>query len=174
MNGEEWRDVAGYEGLYQVSSFGMVKSLVRKKVLPVHNTSNGYFQVHLYREGKAKYAYVHRLVADAFCTHGNQLQNEVNHVDGDRRNNRADNLEWCTRSENHRTEIYIRRQIEAKMHICKPVSQFTMEGEHIATFHGLHEASRQTGALRHCIKKCCEGIARQAGGYRWQFVQLAQ
>lgn len=174
MSGEEWRDVAGYEGLYQVSSFGRIRSLARKKVLPVHNTSNGYFQVHLYREGKAKYAYVHRLVADAFCVHGNQLQNEVNHIDGDRINNRADNLEWCTRSENHRTEIYIRRQIEAKRRICKPVLQLTLEGEYIATFHGLHEASRQTGAPRHCIKKCCDGIARHAGGYRWQFAQLAQ
>lgn len=170
---EEWKDITGYEGIYQVSSLGRVKSLVRKKILPVHNTSNGYFQVHLYRDGKAKYAYVHRLVADAFCDHGNQSQIEVNHIDGNRKNNIAVNLEWCTRSENHRTEIYIARQIEAKRHTSKPVSQFTMDGEHIATFHGLHEASRQTGALRHCIKACCNGTAKHAGGYRWQYAQLA-
>lgn len=171
---EEWRDVVGFEGLYQVSNYGRVKSLYRKKIIPVHNTSNGYHQVHLYHDGKATYAYVHRIVADAFCSRQHDAQNEVNHIDGDRINNKASNLEWCTKSENHRTEIYIKRQIEAKKAKSKPVLQLTMEGEFVASFHGLHEASRKTGAMRHCIKKCCDGTAKQAGGYRWQFAQLAQ
>lgn len=169
MAQEEWRDVVGFGGLYQVSSLGRVKSLSRKKIMPVHNTSNGYHQVHLYRAGKATYAYVHRIVADAFCSRLYDAQNEVNHIDGNRVNNKADNLEWCTRSENHRTAIYIQRQIEAKKAKAKPVSQFTMDGKFIATFHGLHEASRMTGAARHVIKACCDGAAKQAGGYRWQF-----
>ena len=170
---EIWKDVKGYEGIYAVSSEGRVKSLKRGKILIVHNTSNDYFQVHLNRDGKVRYAYLHRVVAEAFHTAEREEQNEVNHIDGDRHNNAAANLEWCTRSENHRTAIYKERQVAAKIASGKnkPVHQFSLEGKMMATFYGLHEASRATGAQRHCIKNCCIGKAATAGGYVWKYAE---
>lgn len=105
---ETWKAVVGYEGLYDVSDTGKVRSLerltsagrrgigreLRQYLLPC-----GYFEVLLSNDGKIKHKRVHRLVADAFCekTDG---RNEVNHIDGNKQNNSADNLEWVTRSEN--------------------------------------------------------------------------
>ena len=102
---EEWKDIKGYEGLYQISSFGRVKSLnyMHKSVskyLSLAIMSSGYVYVLLYKEGKRKMYRVHRLVAEAFIPNPNNYK-EVNHKDENKQNNRVDNLEWCTRNYNH-------------------------------------------------------------------------
>ena len=109
---EEWRPIEGYEGLYEVSSYGRVRSLDRYvktcyeayklhkgKILSPAKDKNGYLKVHLCCNGKHNIIRVHRLVCKAFIPNPDNLP-EVNHKDEDKTNNSVDNLEWCDRSYN--------------------------------------------------------------------------
>ncbi len=107
-----WKDVVGYEGYYKISNYGELKSLYREYVMPnggirvaperILDTSkndNGYFKAYLYKETKSHFCFIHRLVALHFIP----LivgKRQVNHKDGNKENNRSDNLEWCTPKEN--------------------------------------------------------------------------
>lgn len=102
MQEEVWKDIKNYEGLYQISTYGRVKSFPRKgalrkeKVLkPYKDGKNYYFVVGLHKDGKKQYKLIHRLVADAFIPNPNNLP-IVNHKDENKENNNVDNLEWCT------------------------------------------------------------------------------
>lgn len=98
---EEWRPVKGYEGLYEVSNMGRVKSLHAPQgiILKQGTYSNGYMGANLSKDGTTNMKLVHRLVAIAFIQNPNNYE-EVNHKDGNKKNNTVDNLEWCTRSYN--------------------------------------------------------------------------
>ncbi len=169
LHDEVWKDIIGFEGLYQVSNMGRVKSTSKNRLLYKHNTSNEYLQVHLSVNNKVYYEYVHRLVAMTFCEGRSDERNQVNHIDGDRKNNLASNLEWCSPAENHRTELYISRQKSAKAHKAKRVRQFDLNGNFIAEYFGLHEAYRQTKVQRHHISKCCRNQRKTAGNFFWQY-----
>lgn len=109
---EIWKDVKGYEGLYQVSNMGRVRSVARvvtwknqqtksyKSRMMKIREKNGYRVVSLYKNHKSKDNRVHRLVADAFIENPNNLP-FINHIDEDKSNNKVDNLEWCTRQYNN-------------------------------------------------------------------------
>jgi hypothetical protein len=134
MVGEVWRDVQGYEGLYQVSNLGRVKSLNREvtrkyksgktstwiqkgKVLKAPLDISGYPRVALYKNYKSKFVFVHRLVAQAFLGSVKVTDDmQVNHMDGIKTNNYVDNLEWCTRSENmrHAHEIGVKKALKGE------------------------------------------------------------
>ena len=104
---ERWKDIKGYEGKYQVSNLGNVKSLLdkslkkREKILKPSLTHKGYLRVYLSKESKKSTRLIHRLVAEAFIPN---LENKetVNHIDGNKTNNRIDNLEWLSNIENQR------------------------------------------------------------------------
>ena len=101
---EIWKDIEGYEGLYQVSNKGRVKSLNygrtgKEKILRPGKNNDGYLIVILYKNGKKKNFRIHRLVAKAFLTNPNNLL-EVNHRDENKENNHVENLEWCDRKYN--------------------------------------------------------------------------
>lgn len=106
---EVWKDISGYEGLYQVSNMGNVRGLVfnnnqvvgKEKIHPIAKTDNGrgYHIVSLRKNGKRKNEYVHRIVAMAFLEKPDG-KNYINHLDYDKHNNCVENLEWCTQSEN--------------------------------------------------------------------------
>lgn len=105
---EVWKDIKGYEGIYQVSNTGKVRSLDRKvwnynkkgRVLKMHNNGHGYYNLSLHGNGKEeKHAYVHILVAKAFIPNPNNYE-QVNHKDFDKSNNCVDNLEWVSRKQN--------------------------------------------------------------------------
>ena len=110
---EEWRDVIGYEGLYQISDLGRVKSLSRfisngtgfhlseDRILKPNILAKGYFQVDLKNRSKRKGLQVHRLVAMAFIPNPNNYP-QINHINGDKQDNRVENLEWCTNSMNQK------------------------------------------------------------------------
>ena len=111
---EVWKDVKGYEGLYQVSSFGRVKRMTKKvynpgtyggectyreKLLSPYIDSAGYYQILLRNKNKIKRVRVHRIVAEAFIDNPNELP-VINHKDGNKLNNNIDNLEWCSQAHN--------------------------------------------------------------------------
>ena len=120
---EEWRDVVGYEGLYQVSSLGRVRSLprfvgggfcgeyklLRGRIMKSVDNGSGYRCVSLYRNGKRSSFYIHRLVATAFLPCLDE-RSVINHKDYDRTNNAVSNLEWCTQAENvHYSAVRMRK-----------------------------------------------------------------
>ena len=119
---EEWKSIPGYEGLYEVSSYGRVKSLeisyIRKNgimdhkpemILSPKNNGTGYFTVCLYKNKTHKYYLIHRLVAQAFLPNLDNLPC-VNHIDEDKTNNRVDNLEWCTEKYNSNYKDVLKRR----------------------------------------------------------------
>lgn len=107
---EIWKDIAGYEGLYQVSNMGRVKSLQstkmhdRVKILSPVCADGRYLRVSLYKDKKSKYFQVHRLVASAFLENPKD-KTQVNHINGDKTNNCVDNLEWALHQKTINTHI---------------------------------------------------------------------
>ena len=101
---EVWKDIMGYEGLYQVSNLGRIKSLgnnknKKEKIIKIWNDRNSYLNVVLHKKGVRKRCLVHRLVAETFISNP-ENKPEVNHKDCNRTNNIVGNLEWCTRRDN--------------------------------------------------------------------------
>ena len=112
---EEWKNVIGYEGLYEVSNIGNVRNVRRNTLLKLSKTNYGYIQVYLYKNGIRTGLKVHRLVAQAFIPNPDNLP-QINHLDEDKTNNRVDNLEWCSHKYNvnygHRTENAIDTRVK--------------------------------------------------------------
>lgn len=96
---ERWLEVKGYEGIYSVSENGDIKNVITGRVLKQENTGNGYKRVTLSKNGKTKRFMAHRVVASAFVSNENKKP-QVNHIDGNKKNNKFSNLEWVTASEN--------------------------------------------------------------------------
>lgn len=98
---EEWKDVLGYEGIYEISNIGNIRSYKTKKIRKTQKNKEGYERVELWKDGKRKVLLVHRLVAEAFIPNDNNKDN-VNYKDGDKTNNCANNLEWVTYKEHNK------------------------------------------------------------------------
>ncbi len=156
-----WRDVPGYEGLYQVSRAGEVRN-AKGHTLKPSEAPNGYFHVCLSREGKVKGFSVHRLVASAFLPNPAQFP-EVNHINGDKSDNRIENLEWCTISHNRLHSFY-----ELNNESCKPKRRVMCldTGE---IFPSVAAAARSVGAKKQNITLCCQGQRQQTHGLRWAY-----
>lgn len=176
---EEWRDIKGFEGLYQVSNMGRVKSQSRKvrantcgirllpeKILRDCKSNSGYKLVVLCKEGKHFNKMVHRLVAESFLPNPQNFA-EVNHKDEDKLNNSLDNLEWCDRTYNANYGTGVSRCSKKK---CKPVSMVDVGGRVVCQFGSALEAERETGVCRKKISSVCLGKRKKAGGYLWRFV----
>ena len=177
---EEWRDVAGYEDLYQVSSEGRVKSLERKlphwrggeqikkeRILKPDVSQDGYLRVGLYAGGKRKRFRVHRLVCEAF--HENPDGKPcVNHIDENKTNNCASNLEWCTSSENNNHGTRNERSAKNR---SKSVGQYTLDGDLVKVWQSTNEVERQTGFSHGNICKSANGKHKQAYGFIWKYVE---
>ncbi len=172
---ELWKPVSGYEGLYEVSNHGRMRSLARNttsgKILSPVFTWQGYARVHLWKNGKAKYHAVHRIVAEAFIPNP-EGKPMVNHIDENKSNNHAGNLEWVTHIENCYHGTGIQRMSKALTNHprkSKQVAMYTKDGEMICVFPSLREAERKTGILHRGISFCCQGKESMAGGYIWKY-----
>lgn len=179
---ETWKPVHGYEGLYEVSSYGRIRSLYRyKKILKPMISNAGYERVDLFKEKKRKQFSVHRLVATAFVPNLRSLP-MVNHIDENKLNNHAKNLEWVTAKENanhgtakqravaHTDYKAMNRpnkktQIDA---VSKPVIQLTLDGEFVNEWASASECYRKTGFSISGIRRCANGERKQAHGYLWE------
>lgn len=169
---EIWKDVVGYEGFYEVSTHGRVRSLKRGLVLK-QGVCGKYNNVVLCKNGIRKTKAVHRLVATAFCLKAD-WENEVNHINEDKKDNRADNLEWCTRIENIRHGSGIARHAYAQRFGSrnKAISKIDENGDVIETYISMRDMQRKTGFDRRFISKCIKGKCTMAYGYKWEYADI--
>lgn len=164
---EVWRDAPGYEGLYQVSNLGRIKSLQngKAKILRLLKNSKGYLRVCLSNENR-KYIRVHRLIAFAFIPNP-ENKPQINHKNGIKTDNRIENLEWITCSDNHKHAFKI--GLKTNNHLKKPVIQYDLQDNKIAEYSSLANAYRATGAHPTNISDVCNGIRNKAAEYKWRF-----
>lgn len=162
---ELWKDIPGYEGKYQISNTGKVKSFAKgyERIL-VPNQSRSYLYVGLCDHNhKKRTKLVHRLVAEAFVPNPHGYK-EVNHKDENKLNNQSDNLEWCTRTYNM---AYGTARFRQGLSCGTAVEQLTIDGFLVAKYCNAEMAAKLTGIDASSILKCCKGIRASAGGYIW-------
>lgn len=179
---EEWRDIAGYEGLYQVSNMGRVRSLDRyvphktfgtkfcKGVtMRTHQTNAGYLAVNLSKENKYTTFDVHRIVAQAFIKNPDGLP-EVNHKDENKHNNAVDNLEWC---DSYYNAIYGTKLERQKEKMSRPIIQYDKSGNPLKEYDSATQAEKEiSGKLTGAISKCINGRSKTAYGYIWKYKEV--
>ena len=189
---EIWKDIKGYEGLYQVSNFGRVKSLeryrenhsklqkVEEKIKATRKDSQGYLLIDLYKDNKQKTVRVHRLVAEAFIPNEDGKQT-VNHRDGNKENNKVSNLEWATfKEQNHH---FYKKNLKSPKNIEKAVkamnratSKKTRCINTGVVYESASEAGRKLGIHASSIMRCCRGESKSAGKHengeplKWEYV----
>lgn len=194
---EIWLPIKGFEGLYEVSSFGRVRSLNyhrtgQTRILVPAQKKNGYLQVALWKNGKGNYYLIHRLVAEAFIPNWFE-DSQVNHIDEDKTNNHVDNLEWCDAKYNvnygtaiermklcnggmfkkgNKLSEETQRKITEKItngKCSKAVLQYTKTGEFIREFPSMQEVERKLGISNSKVCCVCKGKRNSAGGYVWRY-----
>ena len=165
---EHWKEIAGYEGIYEVSDQGRVRSLKfgKEKILKPWKDRGGYLKVSLCKDCHKKYLFVHRLVADAFIQNPNNLKT-VNHKDEVKTNNVASNLEWMSQRDNLNYGTHNKRVAESLSKQVQMLDKST--GELLATFPSTHDAGRVTGINQGNISQCCRGKLKSTGGYIWKY-----
>ena len=183
---EVWKDIAEFEGLYQVSNLGNIKSLrfgchnskrgKSTKLLKATKTNVGYYKVQLYNNGYSKIMYVHRLVAEAFVPN-TYNKPQVNHIDGNKSNNIFTNLEWVSPSENqlHAIKANLRKPSpmlgrSGKLSpISKPILQFTKDGEFVKRWDSIADVGRFFDCDQSCISNALTGRHKTSHGYVWKY-----
>ena len=159
--GEAWKDITGYEGLYQVSDLGKVKR--NGKVLATRLCGSGYTMVTLSKGGVRNTCMVHRLVAKEFLPNPHDYP-VINHKDEDKNNNAISNLEWCTQKYNVNYGDGIERRIVKQ---SKPVEQM-LNGVVVRRWNSTSELRKSGYNYRH-IFDCCNGRQKTAHGFTWRF-----
>lgn len=163
---EVWKDIKGYEGKYQVSNRGKIRSLVhgnriRKTVI---NNRDKYEYVSLF-SNKVHTHKVHRLVAEAFIPNP-EHKPQVNHINGNKQNNHVENLEWVTAKENNRHAIVtgLRKKNNSKI-----VNQYDLNGNFIKNWHSIRTIEKELKIANSSITACCKGKLKTAGGFTWRY-----
>lgn len=195
-----WMDVVGYEGKYQVNGKGETKSLNYKrtgeeKVLKLAKGKAGYLTVGFSENGVCKHFYIHRIVYESFYG-GIPKGMEIDHIDGDKLNNRVENLRCVTPKENinnpntlndrwrknvsdanrkkYRNQGFRKKQAEAVRKatvsaLSKPVLQFSKDGKFIKRWNSTNDICNEYGYCNSSISQCCSGIYKTSYGYIWKF-----
>jgi hypothetical protein len=183
---ETWLAIPGYDGRYEVSSQGRVRTYANgrhgnkehPRIMALKKTTGGYPTVGLYKPfygGKCDYHMVHRLVAELYIQNP-ENKKTVNHIDGNKENNRVENLEWATPSENslHAVKMGLsvpsQRQKESVIKRCSiPVLMYDKNMNLLAAYESAKQASTMTGTNNSSIIKCCRGKLKTANGYIWRY-----
>ena len=166
ITNEIWKDIKGYEGLYQVSNLGKVKRLVgkgcKKERIIKPNLVRGYCQVRLSKDGIVKPLYLHRIILETFNPVEGMDKLDCNHRDENKENNCLNNLEWLSHKENVN---YGTRNERAAVTLGKAVR--CLDDKKL--YSSMNEASRQTGINISGISRCCQNKQKTAGGKHWMF-----
>jgi hypothetical protein len=187
---EIWKDIKNYEDYYEVSNYGRIrrksgyvntgikhndKKYIEGKILKQHKKNNGYLNVDLSKKNEVKTLSVHRLVAIAFCDNTDDKK-EVNHKNGNKLDNRAENLEWVTSSEN---QIHAFKMGLQKPHpkygkeniYSKKIKQYDLNGNFIKTWDCIREASVFLKVSSSGIISCCKKRQHTSAGFFWEYVE---
>lgn len=169
---EVWKDIKGYESLYQVSNLGRVKSLPKnsknqysnERILKPYGKENDYCRIILTKNKKKKSYYIHRLVAETFLSNPYQYE-VVNHKDENKHNNNAHNLEWCSTYYN---QIYGTKNIRSAKKRGKKVIQYDLQGNFIKEWESISQAEKSLKIFN--ISNCIKGQTRykNVGGFIWK------
>ena len=190
---EIWKDIPQYEGLYQVSNMGRIKSLLRKidnssvkggkytvneKIKNVHLQNSGYLVVQLYKNGKYKNLLLHRIVAETFLPQ-KKNKNEVNHINGIKTDNTINNLEWVSSSENKKHAIKNNLWHSPNKNLyggnnpkaIKVIMIDKQTHKKIRIFDSIIDAAHYLGKNKSgAIVNCCKGNLKSAYGYVWEYL----
>ena len=179
---EIWKDIKGYEGLYQISNYGRVKSLeriikcknrsdfkIQEKLLKLGNHKRGYKTIMLHKNNFTKLFLVHRLVAEAFIPNLDKLP-QVNHKDECKTNNVWTNLEWCTNEYNSYYGTRLERS--GKNQLRRKIAQYDINGNFIKNWNGIGEAERTLKIYN--IGAVCRGKYKQTKGYVFKYIEKEQ
>ena len=177
MKKEYWKPVVGYEGLYEVSNYGRIKSFdtyrkgnngsircCKGRILKLRTDKDGYFKVVLYKNNKPKTFTVHRLVAEAFLPNPDNLPC-VNHKDECKTNNNVNNLEWCNIKYNIN---FGTRNEKVSKKLSKPVLQYTLDGQFVREWPSTMECGRN-GFNHGAVAACCRGELKKYKGFIWKY-----
>lgn len=175
---EIWKDIKGYEGKYQVSNKGRIKSLSRaiphlggfrvipERIMAQHvSSTTGYYMVSLCKDKKCEWMLTHRIVAMTFIPNPSNLP-FVNHKDEIKTNNNVENLEWCTPEYNINYSHVREKQIDA---ISKEVEQYDFDGKFIKRYKNCYEAGRILNVHPSSIRRCCTGEIGSTRGFIWKY-----
>ena len=155
---EIWKDVEGYEGLYQISNLGKVRN--KNQLIKSFPDKLGYRNVFLFKSNKKQTKKLHRLVAQAFIENPNNYP-IINHKNGIKNDNRIENLEWTTYKNN---SIYA-----VKNGLIKTKKVMCLETHKI--YESIKEASKEVGVFDGHITKVCKGQRKTTGGFHWAYIE---
>lgn len=162
---EIWKDINGYEGLYQISNLGKVKSIISNKILK-GNENAEYIYVTLCKNGKQKIKKIHRLVAEAFIDNPNNYL-YINHKDENKKNNIVNNLEWCTKAYNN--NYGTRNERMSKNKSKYKIIQKDKEGKIIKNWQNIWDLEHNTSYNKWVIRQCCKNKCKTVYGYKWEY-----
>lgn len=166
---EIYKDIKGYEKLYQVSNIGNVKSLYKNRLLKP-SIENGYLYVILYKDKQPTHKRIHRLVTETFIDNPKNLP-QVNHKDEDKLNNNVNNLEWCDNRYNVMYGTALTRAKESRSTSIKKQSKAVQCVETGIIYPSIMEAERRTKIYHGYIIHVLKGRQKTAGGYHWKYVE---
>ena len=155
---------------FMVSNMGRVLNLKTGNIFIGRiNKQTGYREINVKQKGKMRYYLVHRLVAELFCEKPDGVETEVNHINGDRLDERAENLEWITHADNlHHCFVIGRRDYDVAP---KPVVAVSIESGEQMAFPSIYKAARFLGISQGNICMACKGERPYAGGYYWRYAE---